>query len=277
MASGRNQAKTAQAVGKLRAFARTFMNREWNQKIFDPLSTRTATETPFLLTLETLDHLGIGFVVCNHSGQVLVANRTAEARIRKKDGLQLNSRAELCGKRKGNRSGDPRLRATKIVPSREFGYGNAALSIQRTSGEKPLTVVVRSIPSLSQTAEDAAALLLIFDSNLPVRITEQELKQLYGMTTTESRLAILLTDGKSLDDCCRVLDISRATACTHLRKVFKKTGVRRQGELVVLLLKSIGLVRLGSTPAPLPPRLPAHFQNGEANCEPADAGWIAAS
>jgi DNA-binding CsgD family transcriptional regulator len=48
-------------------------------------------------------------------------------------------------------------------------------------------------------------------------------------------------EGVALDDCCTQLGIRRTTARMHLRNIFAKTGVRRQGELVALLLKSIGL------------------------------------
>jgi len=280
MAISRNLAKTGQAGEKSHAPTSALLNREWTRKLFGPLNSRPGvTDSQFLLTLETLDHLGIGFVVCNHSGQVLVANRSAEEKIRRKDGLQLNSRGELCGRRKDHLSEHPRLRAARIAPSREFGYGNAALSIKRTSGEKPLTVVVRSISSNFRSAAEPAALLLVFDSTLPARISAPELKQLYGMTATESRLAILLTDGKSLDDCCRELGMARPTACTHLRRVFKKTRVRRQGELVALLLKSIGLARLGSAASGslLSSQLPEYFRNSEANFEASQAPWIAIS
>src|SRR5215475_7996967 len=176
MAIGRNLAKTGQAGEKSHAPTSALLNRERTRKIFGPLNSRPGVTDTHLLALETLDHLGIGFVVCNRSGQVLVANRSAEEKIRRKDGLQLNSRGELCGRRKDHRSEHPRLRAARIVPSREFGYGNAALSIKRTSGEKPLTVVIRSLSSNFRSAAEAAALLLVFDSALPARIAAQELK-----------------------------------------------------------------------------------------------------
>jgi len=49
-------------------------------------------------------------------------------------------------------------------------------------------------------------------------------------------------EGKALDECCKILDIRRSTARTHLQHLFEKVGVQRQSELVSLLLKSIGLV-----------------------------------
>jgi DNA-binding CsgD family transcriptional regulator len=82
---------------------------------------------------------------------------------------------------------------------------------------------------------------MILDSAQPVETAETELKQLYGFTATEARLANHLMEGLSLEDCCAAMGIRRTTARMHLRNIFAKTGVRRQGELVSLLLKSIGL------------------------------------
>jgi DNA-binding CsgD family transcriptional regulator len=82
---------------------------------------------------------------------------------------------------------------------------------------------------------------MIQDSALPVETAEAELRQLYGLTSAEARLSNLLMEGAALEDCCAQLGIRRTTARMHLRNIFAKTGVRRQGELVALLLKSIGL------------------------------------
>lgn len=232
-------------------FVDAFLGRErpYAREIVDAMDSRARRNAPdFLLTVEILDLLNIGFVVCNASGQVLVANRTAEEKMRKRDGLQLNSEGELCAKRRCRQPGRARRHATRITPSDEFGSGDAVFAVQRASGKRALTVLVRCFRGKSkfQEPELPAALVLIFDSSLSARTTELELKHLYGLTSTEARVANMLTDGKALQDCCRELGISRATVCTHLRRLFKKTRVRRQSELVSLLLKSIGFARLGT-------------------------------
>jgi DNA-binding CsgD family transcriptional regulator len=225
------------------------MERQSNPEIIDRLDSGTTIDAPdLLLTLEILDLLSIGFVVCNVSGQMLTANRTAKERIQRRDGLQVNSKGELCARRRCAQSGRVRLEATRITTSNEFRSGDSVFAVPRGSGKRALTVLVRSYRSKSKLppSELPAALVLIFDSSLSARTTELELKHLYGLTATEARIANMLTDGKALADCCRELGISRATVCTHLRRLFKKTRVRRQSELVSLLLRSIGFARLGT-------------------------------
>lgn len=86
---------------------------------------------------------------------------------------------------------------------------------------------------------------MILDSAMHVKAIDSDLRELYGLTSTEAHLANLLMEGASLENCCKQMKIRRSTGCTHLRRLFKKTGAHRQSELVVLLLKGIGLARLG--------------------------------
>jgi len=125
----------------------------------------------------------------------------------------------------------------------EAVHRDSAFAVQRSAGKRPLTLFVRPVNTKSDapSANEAAVLVMILDSAQPVDTAETELKQLYGFTATEARLANHLMEGLSLEDCCGAMGIRRTTARMHLRNIFAKTGVRRQGELVSLLLKSIGL------------------------------------
>jgi DNA-binding CsgD family transcriptional regulator len=199
--------------------------------------------------LEALNFLGIGLIVCNVFGQLLLANQTAEEFLTARDGLALNSDRVLCAVRPCRPSVEEVVqRAASAVLDKEVGSKDAALSVLRPSNKRALTVLVRSVTSASKAVNSAqpAALVLILDTALPVQTIAVELQQLYGFTSTEARLANLLMEGAALDDCCEQLGICRSTGCTHLKRIFKKTGVSRQSELVTLLLKSIGLARLGN-------------------------------
>jgi DNA-binding CsgD family transcriptional regulator len=126
---------------------------------------------------------------------------------------------------------------------------DAVIAVHRPSGKRPLTLLVRSVKRAPRVLENNAgpsALVFILDPQLPVEAADAELRQLYGLTSTEARMANLLMEGKTLDECCDQLGIRRSTGRTHLQHLFEKVGVQRQSELVSLLLKSIGLVRIGN-------------------------------
>jgi len=192
-----------------------------------------------------LDLLGIGLAVCNLSSQLLVANGTAEQILRTRDGLELDSDQVLCATHECNPSLSQLVQqAARSAVLGKAGDNDAMLAIPRSSDKRALTVLVRAANGASTKethSEQPAALVLILDSALPAKAAEPELRQLYGLTSTEARLANLLMEGKTLDECGCQLGIRRSTVRMHLRNLFAKTGVRRQGELVSLLLKSIGL------------------------------------
>jgi DNA-binding CsgD family transcriptional regulator len=67
------------------------------------------------------------------------------------------------------------------------------------------------------------------------------MRQLYGLTPAESRVAALLALGASVDEIAKDKHLSDATLRAHLRSIFSKTGTRRQAELDQLALRGAAL------------------------------------
>jgi DNA-binding CsgD family transcriptional regulator len=63
------------------------------------------------------------------------------------------------------------------------------------------------------------------------------IRQRYGLTPAEAAFAREIIKGDGIQTCADRLGISRATARTHLSHIFSKTEVRRQAELVRLLMQ----------------------------------------
>jgi DNA-binding CsgD family transcriptional regulator len=103
---------------------------------------------------------------------------------------------------------------------------------------------VRSLKARSSSDPAVPSVLVfVWDPEFPEHDTEAGLRELFGFTSCEARLANLLMKGKSVDDCCNHLEIRPSTVRMHLANLFAKTGVQRQGQLVSLLWKSVGMVR----------------------------------
>jgi len=201
---------------------------------------------PFYLLMagfEVLDMLSVGFAVSNISGRVLLSNRTAEQILAASDGLAVTARGFLRSPR-GCALSDLIEQTANAVQDQNSELSSVALAIPRPSGKRPLILLLRSVRNVSSEPDIAETLTLLFilDPEMSVAVGMSELRELYGFTRAEARLANLLMEGNSLEKCCHQLGIGRSTACTHLRQLFRKTGARRQSELVSLLFKSIGLV-----------------------------------
>jgi len=208
-----------------------------------PTSSLSSGRRPLhLLTagFEALDLVRVGLIVTSASGQLLLANRTAEEILKLRDGIELGPTGLVRTSLKCTPSLSSLMEA---VLKADGGSRDSVVPVRRPSGKRPLTAVVRGVEgAMAEDPLAPATLLFILDPEIPVETVEAELRQLYGLTATEASLANLLMEGKALDDCCKILNIRRSTARTHLQHLFEKVGVQRQSELVALLLKSIGLV-----------------------------------
>jgi DNA-binding CsgD family transcriptional regulator/PAS domain-containing protein len=83
-----------------------------------------------------------------------------------------------------------------------------------------------------------ATALLLTDQGRSAVLSGSELMQCYGVTRAEARLTAKLLQNHSLAECARLLGISVNTARNQLKRIFDKTGTRRQAELLNLLLSA---------------------------------------
>ena len=194
--------------------------------------------------LEALDCLGVGVALTSTSRQLLFANQVASRMLEAGDGLDLTSGVMSTMEHPGNPPWDP-LQPLKPHPSRRMRNGerDTLLGAVRPSGRRPLTLMVRRLSDFcSARAHEPAFLIFILDPERSVRVAEDGLRQLYGLTPSEARLANLLMEGNPFDACCKELQIRPSTARMHLSNLFAKTGVQRQGQLISLLVRSLGIL-----------------------------------
>jgi len=120
-----------------------------------------------------------------------------------------------------------------------------AVSIARPSGQLSLGVVIEVLPPGEWAAGRGkpVAVLYVRDPGSPTLADAGVIRQLFNLTPTETAVALKLADGASLEAAAEELNIRRNTARAHLRSIFSKTGVRRQTELVRIMLNSVAPLR----------------------------------
>jgi DNA-binding CsgD family transcriptional regulator len=110
--------------------------------------------------------------------------------------------------------------------------------IVRRFQKSPIVLNVLPIPVAAKNPFLGARILLIFrDSSAPALIKPNVLQGLFRFTSAETKLAILLGAGHSLESAAQQLSLSRETIRTQLKSLFTKTETHRQGELVALLAR----------------------------------------
>ncbi len=87
-----------------------------------------------------------------------------------------------------------------------------------------------------------AVVVYICDPASQKNTKESFVAKLFGLTISEASLAVLLADGMTLGEAGKKLNIAENTARTVSKRIFAKTGARRQTELVRLIFNSQALI-----------------------------------
>ena len=82
--------------------------------------------------------------------------------------------------------------------------------------------------------EKVELLKRVFESREEARMGELESR--FALTPTESRIVIHIVEGGSVSGFAELSDRSPATVRTHLKSIFRKTGLTRQSELATIFL-----------------------------------------
>lgn len=85
----------------------------------------------------------------------------------------------------------------------------------------------------------AQILALLFDSRQPFAGTPDRLGALLGLSPVESRLAAALARGESLNEASATAGVRISSARTYMKRIFEKTGTRRQAQLVGLICRAV--------------------------------------
>jgi DNA-binding CsgD family transcriptional regulator/PAS domain-containing protein len=128
--------------------------------------------------------------------------------------------------------------------SRDAGVRTGgSISVPTARGMVPLSATVApvSTDALSVLDTHLMAIVCITDLEAGVRLPEQRLRDLFGLTAAEGRLALALFEGETVREAAQTLHISRFTAQNHLARVFEKTGTNRQAVLIKLMMQVVGL------------------------------------
>lgn len=184
-----------------------------------------------------LNQLALGVVFLDATGRILGTNEAAESLLATNDGL-----GNCKGRLRASMPAEDRslesaiFRSCQTGAARGTGAGGALL-ISRRPPAKPLQVVVGpACATVAALTSRPAAVVFIHDLSARIRPRSGVLKELYGFTPAESRLACLILDGKSSEEITGQLGISRNTLKTQMKSIFSKANVRRQSELMRLLL-----------------------------------------
>ena len=188
--------------------------------------------------IDALDHLSESVALLDASGRVVKANRSAQVLLEKGQGLSLGYLGRLILPNSETRSALERAlhgcaSASLLLVSDDTGPAPPIL-VPRPSGH-PLVLTIQALPASAMGAYGAVALLFIADTAQSAAASMGDLRMVYGLSAAEAGLMRALAGGQRLKEYAQHHEVTYETARSRLREVFRKTGARRQAELVRLV------------------------------------------
>ncbi|MGE0422223.1 MAG: helix-turn-helix transcriptional regulator [Reyranellaceae bacterium] len=185
---------------------------------------------------EVLEQSARGVLLLEGSRRIIFANRTARAMAQAADSFVLrHDRIEALS------GGDNTLLQSLIAgasspPGRVEAARGGVMRLAAKSGRPGLSLAIAPLACGTAWSRPApVAFILITDPNTQPPDLDAVLRQLFGLTGAETRVAERLLMGDSPERAAESLQVRITTVRWHLASLYRKTGASRQAELVRLL------------------------------------------
>ena len=197
-------------------------------------------------SLAALDKLSAGVLLIGRSESVEFANRAAQRMLAEDDGMALRYRAGCSNGGKLLIDDTNTARAVRVAVKNAIAPDVMAtehfcrfITIPRPSGRAPYSMHFSSLPEkneFSASREVPRVIVFITDSAAPVTVDAEVLKQTYGLTPAEIRVAVTIAQGQTLKEMSSSLNVTTGTLKSHLKRVYDKTRTDSRAKLVKFIL-----------------------------------------
>ncbi|WP_171016097.1 helix-turn-helix transcriptional regulator [Ramlibacter sp. 2FC] len=191
--------------------------------------------------LSALSRLSFGVALLNERREVLHLNEAARAVITRGDGLTVNGQQQLDAQ--GHTAGAPSLTqwltTVHALDQHEPTHFSDGFSVSRGKPGQRYALQCSPLPSSAAwIAEGESVRFVVFITDpAAVRLPgSTRLRQLYGFTEGQARVARTLAGGNSYKTTARLLNISEETVRSHVKEIYAKAHVNRLADLVRILL-----------------------------------------
>lgn len=188
---------------------------------------------------ETLGRMGAGVFVLDAQRRVVYANAMAYRLVG--DGLILVDDQLICTASTDADAFKARLSAACLGEAASMDEPRALL-IPRADETRPLATYILPMRQAGALLSDqmftrARAILLIFATGMAEAADPALVRDIFGVSLGEARVAALIASGRSPRDISTTLNITEESVRTVLKRVFGKVGVSRQSELTALIAR----------------------------------------
>lgn len=203
-----------------------------------------SSEIKSKISAEVIEQLSIGIVTLDREANIVDVNVIAEQLINETDGVALEN-----NKLKLRAATDQALFRSAFDKVLSGNCDNALsatvelLRIAQYSGPD-LGLLIRYAASSPwyEGRGCPAVVVYLCAPNVQRNTREAFVAKLFGLTISEATMAILLAEGVTISQAAKQLSLTENSARTVSKRIFAKTGARRQAELVRLILSSVAIL-----------------------------------
>ena len=182
------------------------------------------------------DSTGVGVINLDGGGRIVAANDRAWDMLRRSDGV-CSQGGVLHARWPADQPQFERIVAAAL-PTAAAASSNGSMLLRRTAMLPRFVVHVKSLsgrlPDLA--APPVAALVLIVEPTLELRIDPGHVAAILGLTRAQSHVAVWLAEGRTVHEIAVATGLKKASIHWHLQNIYRKQGISRQVDLVRLVL-----------------------------------------
>jgi DNA-binding CsgD family transcriptional regulator len=178
-------------------------------------------------------------------GSLAYANPAGEAMLASRDGLVCDGRKLRASAAEGQRR-LAALLAAAAAPAPERRRGGS-LSLPRPSDRRPLAL--QATPTRERPGHMTVGplvLLSVIDPELGEVVPAERLRAYFGLSPAEARVAAELIAGYDVREIADRLGRSTHTLRVQIARIHEKTATSRQSESIAVMMRALGVGRLGS-------------------------------
>jgi DNA-binding CsgD family transcriptional regulator len=186
---------------------------------------------------ETLDHVDAGVFLVTPKGHLVFVNAVGEAMLDEGKILQRRNGALGAAAAEADRALRDIFAASENGDI-SVGTSGVAVPLSTSPTDRWFAHVLPLTSGARQNTGsrfDATAAVFVRKASLANPTPLEDLAKLYGLTASEIRVLDAVLKVSSVKAIAEMLGISQATVKTHLNRVFRKTGAKRQSDLVKLV------------------------------------------
>ena len=183
-----------------------------------------------------LDNARVGIIHLDQQGRIVEANDRAVGILVRGDGL--SQRNGYLGAWLPGDNVKLQVLLAGALPRLDCQPAAGSMTIRRSGNPEKLVLCINPLEGrpLDFGAPRIAALVVLTEPDSRRRIDVKLVAKVLGLTTAESQVAVMLSEGMTAGDIAMNTGRQTSTIYTLIKRAYRRLGISRQAELVRLIL-----------------------------------------